>query len=254
MVIAFLGDDTEQSWGSHGQNEAYYGVFSEARYRTKNLSDSVIAEFMQSGEAHIDWMLGLVENHFGPLPRRLRALDFGCGVGRLLLPLARRFVSATGVDIAPAMLNEAQLNAARANLSNVLLLQSLDALGEIHDGLDFIHSVIVFQHIPVEIGERLISQLATLLAPGGVAAIQVLLKLRRPLWRKVGSVLRRRVSLLRIPANLLNGRPWNEPMMQMNEYKLDRLFALLVAQGVQRVLIQRDGTDVALQAFLIFKR
>jgi SAM-dependent methyltransferase len=254
MVIAFLGDDTSKSWEIHGRNEAYYGVFSDPCYRTKNLSDSVIEEFMRSGEEHTDRVLGLVEQHFGPLPRQQRALDFGCGVGRLLLPLARRFDSVTGVDIAPAMLKETQRNAERANLGNVLLSQSLNTLGEGQSNFDFIHSVLVFQHVPVRVGERLISQLLTLLAPGGVAAIQVLVKLRRPLWRKIGSILRRRVSLLRIPANLLNGRPWNEPMMQMNEYRLDRLFALLTAQGVQRVLLQRDGTAAALQAFLIFKK
>ena len=254
MANTYLGDDPSASWESHGRSEAYYGVFSDARYRKKNLSDSAIAEFMRSGEDHIGSVLGLVEKHFGPLPRRLRALDFGCGVGRLLIPLARRFQSATGVDIARGMIEEAQSNASRANLSNISLAPTLEALGDVHGEFDFIHSVLVFQHIPVEIGERLISQLAALLAPGGIAAIHVLLKLRRPLWRKVGSALRRRVSLLRIPANLLNGRPWNEPMMQMNEYSLDRLFGLLAEQGVQRVLIQRDSTDAALQAFVIFKK
>jgi 2-polyprenyl-3-methyl-5-hydroxy-6-metoxy-1,4-benzoquinol methylase len=254
MSPGLLSDQSDKSWEIHGRNEAYYGVLSDARYRAKNLSQAVLAEFMQSGEDHIDEILGVVQHYFGPLGRHSRALDFGCGVGRLVIPLARRFDDVTGIDISPAMLEEAHLNAARANLDNIRFAQSLDDLVELGDTFDFVHSVIVLQHIPVQTGTRILSQLATLLAPGGVAAIHVSLKLRRPLWRKIGSSLRRHIDLLRIPANLVNRRPWNEPMMQMNEYSLDSLFSLLTGQGIERILVQRSGSDPTLQAFLFFMK
>ena len=43
---------------------------------------------------------------------RGRALDFGCGAGRLTRALAARFESVVGVDVADAMLDKARaLNA-----------------------------------------------------------------------------------------------------------------------------------------------
>jgi SAM-dependent methyltransferase len=254
MNRTLLSDSPDTSWEIHGRNEAYYGVLSDARFRASNLSESVLAEFMQSGEDHIAEIIGLSEHHFGALQQRKKALDFGCGVGRLVLPLARRFDSVAGIDVSQAMLNETKLNAQRAELDNVSLFQVVDGLIAAQEKFDFIHSVIVFQHIPTHLGERLVSQLTSVLAPGGVAAIHVLLQLRRPLWKKIGSALRRRVALLRIPANLINGRPWNEPMMQMNEYRLDRLFMILANQGVKRVLVERADSGTSLQAFLIFKK
>src|SRR4051812_29064485 len=41
-----------------------------------------------------------------------RALDFGCGVGRLTLPLSERYAAVVGVDIAPSMLARARERAA----------------------------------------------------------------------------------------------------------------------------------------------
>lgn len=44
----------------------------------------------------------------GLLGAERRALDIGCGIGRLLLPLAPRVGWAVGIDVAPAMLAEAR--------------------------------------------------------------------------------------------------------------------------------------------------
>ena len=50
---------------------------------------------------------------------RRAALDYGCGVGRLTLPLAERCEHVYGVDVSPSMLREAARNAARMGLPNV---------------------------------------------------------------------------------------------------------------------------------------
>ena len=184
-----IGDDTDRSWESHGRHEAYYGVLSADRFRNKNLSDAVIADFMASGEGHIDDILAFAEKSFGPVDKN-RALDFGCGVGRLLLPLARRFGHATGLDISDSMLAETRRNAGRAGISNITLAHTPENLTA-SDSYDFIHSVIVLQHIPTVRGENLIAALLERLAPGGVAALHVNLKLKRGRSRSLGSWLRR---------------------------------------------------------------
>jgi SAM-dependent methyltransferase len=247
-----LGDSTDRSWESHGRREAYYGVLATDRFRNANLSESVIAEFMLSGEGHIDDVLGYVERNMGPV-RRGRALDFGCGVGRLLLPLARRFEQAVGLDISDSMLAETQRNAEKAGVSNISVAHSPDELppGETYD---FIHTVIVLQHIPLARGEALIAALLSRLTPGGVAALHVNLKLRRTRLRAFCSFLRRNFTPLNVPANLLSGRPWNEPMMQMNEYRLDRLYQIGLANGFTSMLVWAAEIPQASQAFVLFRR
>ena len=58
---------------------------------------------METGEREISLLmhemrsLGISVNQHG------RALDFGCGVGRLTQALARRFDTVVGVDVSPQM-------------------------------------------------------------------------------------------------------------------------------------------------------
>ena len=244
-----VGDASDHSWEAHGRCQAYYGVLSIDKFRSENLSEAVIAEFMASGADHIKDILSDVEEIFGPIARR-QALDFGCGVGRLLLPLGRLFTEVTGVDISASMLAETDRNATAAGLANVNLANSVD---KIPAGLtfDFIHSVIVFQHIPVVRGEAIIAALLKRLAPGGAAALHINLKVHQSWWRRLGSALRQRITLLNIPANLINRRPWNEPMMQMNEYRLDRIFTLVSDLGFKHMVVQRSGDAKATQAFIL---
>ncbi len=57
--------------------------------------------FFESGRETAAWIL---EQVAGELPGQDLAVEIGCGVGRLLLPMAERFSHVIGVDIAPTML------------------------------------------------------------------------------------------------------------------------------------------------------
>jgi 2-polyprenyl-3-methyl-5-hydroxy-6-metoxy-1,4-benzoquinol methylase len=247
-----IADDSDSSWENYGRSDAYYGVLSTDKFRNTNLSETVLADFMQSGETHIQEVMDFAEKHLGPVSRG-RALDFGCGVGRLLLPLARRFGQATGLDISDSMLAETRRNAAKAGIENIDLAHSPAELAE---GLtyDFIHSVIVLQHIPTARGEALIAALLSRLAPGGVAALHLNLRLKRTRLRAWASRVRRHFTVLNIPANLINRRRWNEPMMQMNEYSLRRVLQIGSRQNFSRMLVQPVDLPIAEQAFVLFRR
>jgi SAM-dependent methyltransferase len=247
-----ISDNSDASWENYGRCDAYYGVLSVDKFRANNLSDAVLADFMETGEAHIGEALSFVESNFGPLPRG-RALDFGCGVGRLLLPLARRFSHATGLDISDSMLAEARRNADSAGMDNITLAHGPEDLAE-KDQYDFIHSVIVLQHIPAARGEDLIAALLGRLSAGGVAMLHVNLRLKRTRFRAVGTWLRRHLNLLNIPANMINRRRWNEPMMQMNEYSLHRILEIGRRQNFTRMLVQPVDIPTASQAFVMFRR
>ena len=59
-----------------------------------------VEEFFATGRREVDAALGRAAE-FGLRPRRGRALDFGCGVGRLSAALARHADELVVVDIAP---------------------------------------------------------------------------------------------------------------------------------------------------------
>lgn len=100
-------------------------------------------------------------------------LEIGCGVGRLLVPLAGRVAVAHGVDISPVMIGKAKEYAAGApNVKTALTDGSLAHLA--NESLDFVFSFIVFQHIPDRAPiRRYVEEAARVLKPGGVFRFQV---------------------------------------------------------------------------------
>jgi len=90
-----------------------------------------------------------------------RTIDFGCGVGRLTLPLARDSASVPGVDVSPGMLSEAQKNSAERGVSNVRF--ALEVSGR----FGLVHSFIVLQRIPPRRGLPIGRDPATPVEPGG---------------------------------------------------------------------------------------
>ena len=65
-----------------------------------------VDEFFATGEAEVGHVISIAET-LGRPARAERALDFGCGVGRLTRALGARFESALGVDISAGMVDQA---------------------------------------------------------------------------------------------------------------------------------------------------
>jgi SAM-dependent methyltransferase len=155
-------------WESLAERDALGAILTDAS-RADGKWD--IAEFMATGEAEIK----IVMDHLAGIARMPdfggAALDFGCGVGRLTQPLARRFASSVGVDISRQMIE-------KANLLN----QSAHCRYVVHSGSDlpfagesfsFIYSNIVLQHVPRRFAEQYLREFVRVLAPGGVLVFGV---------------------------------------------------------------------------------
>jgi cyclopropane fatty-acyl-phospholipid synthase-like methyltransferase len=115
----------------------------------------------------------LTQKYINPnfVPRTV--LDFGCGVGRLLVPFAMVAEDVVGLDVSVSMLREARKNCNKRGLRNVHLKPSDDELSTLAGTFDLIHSCIVFQHIPMERGRAILSKLLRHVHPGGMGAIQL---------------------------------------------------------------------------------
>jgi SAM-dependent methyltransferase len=246
--------DTDKAWRDFGRIDPYFGVLSEPRYRAGVLNDDARAEFFASGEMEVErtfaWIRHALEPEFAPH----RALDFGCGVGRIVLPLARRAGHVTGVDISPDMLAEAQRNCGRAGADNVDLVLSDDTLSRLIGTWDFIHSSIVFQHVPPAQGEALAVRLLEHLAPGGIGALHFTFDNRLSTTRRLVQRLRDHVPLVHNLLNVAKGRRFWYPPIQMNAYDLNRLYMILMSHDCHEVSTRFTDHGGHVGAVLFFRR
>jgi SAM-dependent methyltransferase len=212
---------TDKQWNAWGEKNPYLGVLGVESSRMDQ--KDVEAAFFKSGEAHVGSVVATIERHFPNALRSDAALDFGCGVGRLVLPLSRRFHRVTGVDISPAMI---ELAKARVALNpNVDFVQHVSQIESMRR-YDLVHSYIVLQHIRPEQGYPIIASLVDRVAQGGFFALHLTVGDLRPARRRLNA-LRYRLRPLHWAYNLARKRPWDEPITEMNRYDLAQLITLL---------------------------
>jgi len=157
--------DTDRDWNAIAESFPYFGVLAHDRFKRPSARDLI--EFFDTGQKDITAYLETSRRVFGPLEPK-SALDFGCGVGRHLIPLARVTGCATGVDIADAMLLLARKHAEDVGLS-VTLTKSIPADRK----FDWVNSQIVLQHIPPRRGYAMINQLWRAVAPDGLLTLHI---------------------------------------------------------------------------------
>jgi trans-aconitate methyltransferase len=135
-------------------------------------------EFFATGEADVEEMLATAAQ-LGRPTRHERALDFGCGVGRLTRALARRFDEAVGIDVSERMLEHARrLN---ADTPNVTFASSDEPPPE---PFDLVVANLVLQHLPSKALARVyIGRLIKATRPDGLLVFQLPTKL--PLARRL---------------------------------------------------------------------
>jgi SAM-dependent methyltransferase len=129
-------------------------------------------EFFTTGSDEVADIIGRVRR----LRPRLwpgRALDFGCGVGRLTRPLADHFDEVVGVDIAPTMIDLARRYHADRPTCRFEVNQAEDLARFPDDSFDLVLSLIVLQHVPPTAAVRYVREFCRVLAPGGVVVVQI---------------------------------------------------------------------------------
>lgn len=241
-----------ESWDRFGRHDPYFGVLNAPRFRDAGREGPARAEFFATGEAHVAALFGAIHESLCPRFAPQRALDFGCGVGRILLPLALRVPQVTGVDISPAMLEEARRNCDRARIGNVTLIEPHELEGD-EQRYDLIHSYIVFQHVPERMGLRALRMLVSHLAEDGFGALHFVYDTRLPRWRRLVHWMRKRVPLVHPLMNMLQGRRIRSPLMQMNPYDLNRVIRILHDAGCHRMVMRFSDHGGWLGVMLLFQ-
>ncbi|MGF1446109.1 MAG: class I SAM-dependent methyltransferase [Pikeienuella sp.] len=237
------GIDTDGEWERFGQSDPYFGVVSHEQFRGATLERARRAEFFETGARHVEELFAAIERHIVPSFAPATALDFGCGVGRVAIPLAARAGCVTGLDIAPSMLAEARRNAERMGVSNLDLAPPGADLATLPAEFDLVHSFIVLQHIPPARGLALFDGLLGRLRPGGIAALHLTYANIAGRWPKLKELIARRVPFAANLYGLTQGRRFSDPVMQMNSYDLNRVFASLYSFGCEQChIVQTNHT------------
>jgi SAM-dependent methyltransferase len=229
---------TDAAWEKFGRDDPYFGVLADGRFSRHNIEQNR-DEFFASGAGALEQIIDRCEDHFGPL-RRSRALDHGCGVGRLSFALAEKFQSVIALDISPSMLAEAKINSERFGTRNVAFELADDRLSNAAGEFDFVNSYMVLQHVRVGRGLRILGLLLDKVKPGGGFHIHFSIRTdglgSRALWWAS-----HHVPGVKLWQNLCAGRRWNAPAMQMNNYSVNRIVALLSSRGVTSFLVSTEN-------------
>jgi hypothetical protein len=129
-------------------------------------------EFFETGRREISLLMFQLGS-LGLSPRRDRAVDFGCGVGRLTQALAAEFRHVIGIDVAPTMIQLAE----RLNKFGSGVTYSVNQrpdLSFIPGGtVDFVYSDIVLQHLLPDLAAGYVSEFLRIVRPGGVVVFQL---------------------------------------------------------------------------------
>ena len=159
----------KKHWTEFGKQDPLWAILT---HESKKGGKWDVDEFFGLGRRDVDAWLGaaLVAN---PNLRRGRALDFGCGVGRLTQSLAEHFETVTGVDVASTMIAEATKHNRHGDQCSYYVYDRPDLRQFSDEEFDFIFTLIVLQHMAPHYAKGYLKEFLRLLKPGGVALFQL---------------------------------------------------------------------------------
>lgn len=160
---------SDDFWERAAKVDPLWAVLSDPSKRNRQWD---LPSFFATGEREITLLLYQLRT-LGHAPTPGRAMDFGCGVGRLTQALAPRFAEVIGVDASETMIQLAeQLNRFRGRVRYILNdAPSLQNFGTAT--FDFVYSDIVLQHLPAPLASGYVAEFLRILVPGGIAVFQL---------------------------------------------------------------------------------
>ncbi len=168
-----------------------------------------------------------------------RALDFGCGVGRLTRVLAERFAEACGVDISAQMIELAEKLNRDQRGCRFFVNDRADLSRFDDDSFDLVFENLVLQHLPnVQLVEGYVREFRRITRPDGVVVFQLPSSLR---WQYRLGIRRRAFAALKLAGaseTFLHNRLRLTPMTMLAIRESDAV-GLLDRAGLDLVHVER---------------
>jgi SAM-dependent methyltransferase len=218
---------TRQAWERLGSERPFHSVLTEPRYLPGTFADAE-REFWQSGESEATMLAGYLADLGLIKLEDASALEYGCGVGRVTVPLAGYLRNVTACDLSAPHLALARERAALMGRNNVRLLLLENPIEAEFAPCDLFYSRIVLQHNPPPIIGHLLRSLIRALNPGGLGIFQV------PTYGVGYS--------FRVAEYLGSMKSFDTSLnMEMHCYPQAELFPLITQEGARVVQVRDDN-------------
>jgi len=235
-------------WERFAAREPYFAAVTDPRFLRANLTPAHERRFFASGESLVTWMLGVIDAGLAPQFAPMSTLEYGCGPGRLALPLAQRPGAVVAVDRSAVMLDFAREEARRRGLAHIEFLRPGELFAAART-FDLVVCYHVLQRLPRIEGLGLLRRLVASIGADGVGVFQWCCRARGPLAVQASRWIRERVPAANWAANQLRGKPAGDPFIPTHVYDTGEMLAELDAAGLNpvHVAIERhEDVDYAI--------
>lgn len=237
--------DLSEQWNDFGKIDPLWSIMT---WPEKKGGKWKREDFFQTGVREVETTLSFLKGLSVDLQNG-KALDFGCGVGRLTQALCKNFSEVHGVDIAASMIDLANgfndfPNRCFYHLNKEENLNLFAA-----DSFDFIYSRLTFQHMEPRYAKGYIREFLRVIKPGGVVVFQEPSRLTvygAEANHRETKGMKAKIKLL-IPAQLMNlFRKWRAkitqaPIMEIYGIEKKEMTNFLLEKGAKIINISEFG-------------
>jgi len=225
--------ELQRNWDAFGASDPLWAILTDpAKAGNRWNAEEFFATGVLEIEEVMNWIQGI-----HPLSRWRRALDFGCGVGRLTQPLATYFEEAIGVDLAPSMIRLARQQNLHSDRCRYVLNESADLRCFDDAMFDLIYSGLTLQHMAPRYALAYLAEFLRVLSPGGALVFRLP---SEPVPNGYWLRLKRSVSdflYLRVYWKLFRR---GQPFMQMYGIKREIVLQFLIERGSKPLAVEPD--------------
>src|SRR5215472_12828916 len=158
-----ISERMREEWNQRAREDAHFYVAFGAR----DQDEAAFAETVANVLPRIEDELKRFPKEPGAPSRR--ALEIGCGPGRLMRPLSRHFAEIHGVDVSDEMIRLARERLRGVPNAHPHATDGASLAQFAHASFDFVYSYAVFQHIPSrEVVFQYMRETCRVLKPGGI--------------------------------------------------------------------------------------
>jgi SAM-dependent methyltransferase len=158
-----VSDRMREDWNQRAREDAHFYVAFGGRDQDQAAFEATASDVLLSFETELKRLPQ------GANRRAWRALEIGCGPGRLMKPMSCHFGEIHGVDVSDQMIELARERLRDVPHAHVHATNGASLAQFADESFDFVYSFAVFQHIPSrEVVLEYMRETVRVLKPGGI--------------------------------------------------------------------------------------